>query len=136
MKKLLLIIVTAAMFYSCSDDDNNFSAIEQLVGEWALQIKTVNNMPRPIENKNLYFSEDNNFRDFKGNYELVTDDTTSGAFQIDTQYANLIFTSNTETTSTYRFFLNNISMVLTWTDDNGDENSDTWVKTVNYNYDE
>ena len=135
MKKLYSILAFVVMIYSCSSyEDRNFSAIEQLVGEWTLQSKTINNAPISIENENLYFSEDNNISDYKGNYELVSETMSSGAFYLDTQYANLVFTSDNELITSYRFFVNNISMVLTLTDANGDVISNTWVKTVNFNY--
>ncbi len=131
MKKLLLILVVVATVFSCTqDEDKNFSAIAQLVGDWELQSKTINNLPVSNENESLYFSEDNNISDFSGNYELITEGTSSGNFNIDTQFANIIFTSTIEITTTYRFFLNNISMVLTHTDANGDVISDTWVKVI------
>ncbi|PTL99020.1 MAG: hypothetical protein DA407_17140 [Bacteroidetes bacterium] len=133
MKKLLSILVTTAMVFSCSSyEDRNFSAIEQLVGEWTLQNRSINNnLPLATETESLFFSEDNKINDYKGNYELVSDGASSGVFNIDTEYANLVFTTNSETTTTYRFYLNNISMVLTRTDENGDVISDTWVKTLN-----
>ena len=132
MKKLLSILVIAVMIVSCSSyEDRNFSAIEQLVGEWTLQSRTINdNLPLPIEDESLFFSEDNKISDYIGNYELITEGTSSGVFSLDTQYANLIFTSNSNSITTHRFFLNNISMVLTRTDDNADVISDTWVKTL------
>jgi hypothetical protein len=121
------------MVFSCSSyEDRNFSAIEQLVGEWTLQNRSINNnLPLATETESLFFSEDNKINDYKGNYELVSDGASSGVFNIDTEYANLVFTTNSETTTTYRFYLNNISMVLTRTDENGDVISDTWVKTLN-----
>lgn len=133
MKKLLSILVTTVMVFSCSSyEDRNFSAIEQLVGEWTLQNRSINNnLPLATETESLFFSEDNKINDYKGNYELVSDGASSGVFNIDTEYANLVFTTNSETTTTYRFYLNNISMVLTRTDENGDVISDTWVKTLN-----
>lgn len=133
MKKLLLILVFVVMVFSCSSyEDRNFSAIEQLVGEWTLQSRTINNnLPLPTEDESLFFSEDNEISDYRGTYELITDGTSAGVFSIDTQYANLIFTSNSETITTHRFFLNNISMVLTRTENNGDVISDTWIKTIN-----
>lgn len=132
MKKLLLSLVLITTVFSCSrDEKRNYSAIEQLVGIWSLQSKTINEEPATNAAKLLYFYEDNDIRDFKGRYEFVSEDSSSGVFAIDTKFSNIFFTSNADITTTYSFYINSITMVLTRTKDTGDVVSEIWIKNSN-----
>ncbi len=132
MKNLLLVVVVITTIFSCSrDEKRNYSAIEQLVGIWSLQSKTINEEPVSNANKLLYFYEDNDIRDFKGRYEFVSEDSSSGAFSLDTKFGNIIFTSDADVTTTYSFYINAITMVLARTENTGDVVSEIWVKNSN-----
>jgi hypothetical protein len=132
MKKLLFLFLVAATIFSCNrDEDKNFSAIEELVGEWVLQSKTIDNVPVQSNTENLFFFEDNDLRDFSGNYQYDSENTSSGAFTLDTRSSNMIFTSNIGTVTSYEFYLNRITMILSRTNEDGTIISDTWIKQLN-----
>lgn len=132
MKKLLFTVIIATTILSCSRDEKmNYSAIEQLVGTWSLQSKTINGEPVTNATERLYFYEDNDIRDFRGRYEFVSEESSSGVFALDLKFGNILFTSNADITTTYSFYINAITMVLSRTEDTGDVVSEIWVKNSN-----
>ncbi|WP_439151652.1 hypothetical protein [Winogradskyella sp.] len=134
MKKQLLLLFACATIISCdtSDDaDINVSGIDPLIGTWTLQNRLLNNeTPLAIDEEVLNITDDNSLSNYKGNYELITTGSENGAFSLDTEFATITFTAENNDETTYRFYLNGITLQLFITLENGDEIMDQWVKTI------
>lgn len=134
MKKLLLPLFVFATIMSCgtSDDaDINVSGIDPLIGTWTLQNRLLNNeTPLAIDEEILNVTDDNSLSNYSGKYELITSENENGAFSLDTEFATITFTAENNNETTYRFYLNGITLQLFLTRENGDEIMDQWVKTI------
>jgi hypothetical protein len=134
MKKLLLLLFVCATISSCdtSDDaDINVSGIDPLIGTWTLQNRLLNNeIPLEIDEEVLNIMDDNSLSNYRGKYELITAESENGTFGLDTEFATITFIATNNSETTYRFYLNGITLQLFITLDNGDEIVDQWVKTI------
>lgn len=138
MKKLLLILVIVTTVFSCDktdDPDVNISAIDSLLGEWTLQsrILTDNNNDintLPIDTELLIITDDNSLNNYKGKYQLVTDQNSNGNFALNNRDATITFTSNTDESRTHRYFLNLLNLQFFIPQDNGDVITENWVRTI------
>jgi hypothetical protein len=134
MKKLLLLLFVCTTISSCdtSDDaDINVSGIDPLIGTWTLQNRLLNNeTPLAIDEEVLNITDDNSLSNYRGKYELITAEGENGTFGLDTEFATITFTADNDNETTYRFYLNGITLQLFITLENGDEIMDQWVKTI------
>ena len=133
MKKLLIFLVVLANIYSCSrDEERNFSAIEQLVGEWVLQSRVLNNTsPVVTDDEKINFSEDNDIRDYKGLFVIEAMSMSSGTFSISSLEPTMTFVDTNGNTIIYGFNLNTITLTLAKTNEDNDFVEEVWIKTSN-----
>jgi len=133
MKRLLLMLVIITTVLSCSkDDDNNISVLSELIGEWELQSKSINNnTPAVIEDDKLLFREDSDIKDLNGNYSYIATNETNGNFVIGI-YNTIVLTTNSGNSRTYDFDLNAITLVLRYEDDDSNAITEVWTKTSHF----
>jgi len=130
MKNLVFILLLAFVFTSCSRNDKyNYSAIDDLIGVWSLQSKFINETtPLDIEESALIITDDNDIRDFKGNYEFISEDASSGQFALDLSMGDIVFTTTNGEVHVAGFYLNNITMVFNYRNEDGAIIQEVWVK--------
>ncbi|MCA0132840.1 hypothetical protein [Winogradskyella alexanderae] len=130
MKRLLLLLTVFSFWYGCSYEDKpKYSAIADFIGEWKLEIRTLNNS-LPIESgeESLIFSEDNNFEDLIGRYTLTSDTETSGLFFVTGLPYDLNFESTSGELLTSSFNILDGILTLEYQNNNGDNVREIWRK--------
>ncbi|MBO6880332.1 MULTISPECIES: lipocalin family protein [Winogradskyella] len=134
MKRILLILAVVATVTSCSrDEDHNYSAIENLIGQWELQSRILNDTdPQPTDDAKFIFRDDNDIRDFKGLFTLESNDTSSGTFKITNNGNVMEFETSNGITFSYEYILNTATLVLGYANADGDVVKETWIKTSNF----
>ena len=134
MKRALLLLTVLTTIISCSRNDKYFpSAIEQLTGEWELQSRVLNDQtPTDVENNRLIFSEDGDIRDYKGFFILEAEETISGEFSLNTQRPKITFEETNGNTTVYGFNLITASLILEYTNQNGDKIEDLYIKRSHF----
>ena len=134
MKKLLLIFIIVFTVFNCDttdDPDIHVSAINSLLGEWTLQSRILNDVNSlPIDIEQLIITDDNSLNNYKGKYQLIADQNSSGNFSLDNQLGTITFTSSTNDIRTHRYFLNTLNWQFFITQDNGDVITENWVRVM------
>ena len=118
MKRILLILAVVATVTSCSrDEDHNYSAIENLIGQWELQSRILNDTdPQPTDDAKFIFR----------------DDKSSGTFKITNNGNVMEFETSNGITFSYEYILNTATLVLGYANADGDVVKETWIKTSNF----
>lgn len=134
MKKLLLLLAVFTTVFSCDktdDPDVNLSAINSLLGEWTLQSRILNDVNSlPIGNEQMIITDDNSLNNYKGEYEIIGDQTVSGNFALNNSDGTITFTSNTDESVTYRYFLNSLNWQFYLPQENGDVITENWIRII------
>ncbi|MBC3844802.1 hypothetical protein H8K90_00285 [Winogradskyella echinorum] len=134
MRKLLLLLMVFNTVISCDktdDPDVNISAIDALLGEWTLQSRILNDVNSlQINTEQLIITDDNSLNNYKGKYQLMSDENSNGNFALNNRNATITFTSSTDETRTHRYFLNPLNIQLFIEQDNGDVITENWVRVV------
>lgn len=127
----MLVFATVFSCDTSDDADINVSGIDPLLGKWTLQNRLLNNeTPLAIDEELLNITDDNSLSNYRGKYELITSSSENGSFGLDTEFATITFTSENNDETTYRFYLNGITLQLFITLENGDKIMDQWVKNI------
>ncbi|WP_431159054.1 hypothetical protein [Winogradskyella poriferorum] len=138
MKRLILILALCLATISCgsNDDGPEYSAIAVFIGEWDLEVRTINSgLPEDFGEESIVFSEDNNFEDLIGRYTLSGDTESSGIFSISGLPYDLNFEDSTGSTLSSAFNIVDGILTLEYTNDNGDSVREIWRKVL-YNEEE
>ncbi|EDP71799.1 hypothetical protein FBALC1_04907 [Flavobacteriales bacterium ALC-1] len=134
MKKLLLILTLSITVYSCDktdDPDVNISAINPLLGEWTLQSRILNDVNSlSIDTEQLIITDDNSLNNFKGKYQLITDENSNGRFALNNRDATITFTSSNNEVRTHSYFLNPLNIQFFIEQENGDVITENWVRVL------
>ena len=134
MKRILQMLLVATITFGCNNDDGlEYSAIADFIGEWELEGKTLNNgIPVEISEETLSFTEDNNFEDLTGRYNLMGETESSGFFFISGLPYDLTFENTTGDRRTTSFNIVEDILTLEYQDDNGDTVREVWRKKFYY----
>lgn len=134
MKRLLLILLATTTFWSCNwDRDPDSSVLADIIGEWELQSRTLNNeTPIDVEEATLVFTEDDDIEDTKGYYALDAEVDSSGLFFISLSDYLLNFEDSNGNLISYDFEIINATLVLVYRNNDGDDVEEIWRKTSNY----
>lgn len=134
MKRLFLILVMVGAILSCSrNEDHNYSAIGNLIGQWELESRIINDTdPQPTNNAKFIFRDDNDIRDFKGLFTLESNAMSSGTFRITNNGNVMEFETSNGTTFSYEYILNTVTLELAYVDTDDNVVKEIWTKTSNF----
>lgn len=134
MKRLILTLIVFTTLWGCNNDDTpNFSVLSDIIGQWELQNRTLNdNTPISNDQERLVFSEDDDIEDNKGVYTLDAETGSSGLFFISLSDYMLNFKGSDGELISYDFEIINTILVLEYRNEDGDNVRDVWLKTSNF----